>query len=48
MALTESERNRIAELERQVALLMRYMNEKKRQQISFPLDTASQEIIKKL
>lgn len=45
MALTDQERTKIAELERKVELLMAFMNEKQRQQISFPLDTASQQII---
>ena len=43
-----SDKERIKALESQVKELVRFMNEKKRQQISFPLDQASQNIIKKI
>jgi hypothetical protein len=38
-------KNRIEELERTVGELTRFMEQKKQQQISFPLDTASQKVI---
>ena len=45
MALTELERKRIEQLERQVSNLMRYKEDRERQQITLPLDLVSRQII---
>lgn len=41
----QEDKTRIEALERQVEMLMRFMNEKKKNQLSYPLDYASQQIL---
>lgn len=46
--MTDQEKKEFAELKRQVAELLRFMEQKKRQQLSYPLDTATQTLISKV
>lgn len=41
----EDTKRKIEELEKKVALLMKFMEDKKRQQISFPVDETSKKLI---